>query len=278
MERPEAIQKSEKKERGKNVKLRLIFLRHAHKAEMDPHAGGVISQSNLSEKGKQASQNLGWTAATEENLKAYVSRFERSLETAENFLIGTLEKEDAPAIFSTRVRPALDAPHFSEEFIDVYRAHFSPKPENFDSLSLDEKEKIIEDIEAPAVEYWLERWDEKFDEETESAAEVAERTAYYFSCFDRMSEKLKSGSQVELMNITHKTVTEPFLIACLKPPLPNLKEAEGPLDLLEGWEIIIETDENGKKSHAVKFRGKEYGIDMAKVAALKKSYFEKRKI
>lgn len=276
MEKVELLQSPEKKEQGKNVTLHLNFLRHAHKAQMDPHAAGGISQSNLSKKGIEASRDLGLTSPTEENLKSYVSRFERSLETAENYLLGMLEKKDSPIVFSTRVRSELDAPHFSEKFITEYRSHFIPKPANFELLSPDEQEKIIEDMEAPAVEYWLDLWGKKFDEETESAAEIAERIAYYFSHFDRLVEKLNSGSQVELLNVTHKTTTEPFLRAVLKPSFQSMKEVGGPLNLLEGFEILIQTDKDGNKTCKVLFRDKEYEIDMARVQQLRNAYLKRK--
>jgi broad specificity phosphatase PhoE len=265
----------EKKEKGKNCLLKISFLRHAHKEQMDPHESGVISQSGLSEKGKASSLELGKGKPVEENIKTYVSRMERAQETAENLLLGVDEKEKAPNIKETKIRSQLDAPHFSSGFIEKYRTHFLPKPDNFETLSLDEKEKIIEDMESPAVDYWLEMWDKKFDQETESAKEVAERMAYYFSRFDKMIDKLNSGSKVELLNITHRTTTEPFLKACLKPSINNIQEIGGPLELLEGFEIFISTDSDGKKIYKAILRNKEYEIDLEKVAELKDAYVKK---
>jgi broad specificity phosphatase PhoE len=275
MENIEKIFTPEKREKGKNCLLKISFLRHAHKRQMDPHESGEISQSGLSEKGEMASHELGKNRSVEENLKTYVSRMERAQQTAENLLLGVAERENASNIFKTKIRRQLDAPHFSPTFIKEYRSHFIPKPDNFETLSLDEKEKIIEDMEAPAVDYWLELWDKKFDQETESAKEVAERIAYYFFRFDRMVDRLNSGSKGELLNITHRTTTEPFLMACLKPSFNNLEEIGGPLELLEGFEISISTDSDGKKIYKAILRNKEYEIDLEEVAELKDAYVKK---
>jgi len=276
MEVFEKISIPEKRELGKNCVLKVVFLRHAHKLQFDPHEEGHISWSGLSEKGKVASQELGESMSTEEALKAYVSRLGRTHETAENYILGANEKGQGH-ILKTRTRSQLDAPYFSPEFIKTYRARFKQKPEDYESLSDDEKEIIVEDMEAPAVDYWLDLWDKKFDEETESAKEVAERMAYYFARFDKLVGKLKPGSQVELLNFTHRTMTEPFLVSCLNPSVKDLHELGGPLELLEGFEIVISTDCNGNRNYKVMLRDEEYGIDMNKIQEFKDAYVERTK-
>ncbi len=265
----------EKREKGKNCKLKISFLRHANKADFDPHKSGAISESGLSKKGEVGSQELGRKKPTDKFFKTYASHLSRSQATIDNVLLGMSEGKDDFRKPGERIRSQIDAPHFSPAFIEEYRAHFTPKPDNFEELSDDEKEKIVEEMENPGVEYWIGLWDEKFDEETESAAEIAEKMASYFSHFDELIEKLKDGSEVDILNVTHRTAVEPFLLACLKPPFENIQEMGGPLNLLEGFELLISTDEKGQKEYVVNFRGKEFGIDLKKVAELNRGYKER---
>ena len=262
----------EKKEKGRNCRLKISFLRHANKADFDPHKGGAISESGLSKKGEAGSQELGRKNPTDKFFKTYASHLERSQATIDNVALGMSEGKDDFRKPGKRIRSQIDAPHFSPAFIAEYRAHFTPKPDNFEELSDDEKEKIVEEMENPGVEYWIGLWDKKFDEETESAAEIAEKMASYFSHFDKLIGRLKDGSEVDILNVTHPTAVEPFFLACLKPPFKNIQEMGGPLNLLEDFELLISTDENGQKGYAVNFRGKEFGIDLEKVVELNGSY------
>ncbi|MDP1846012.1 MAG: histidine phosphatase family protein [Candidatus Moranbacteria bacterium] len=268
----------EKFERGRNCALKINFLRHAHKAQFDPHVGGKISQSGLSEKGKLASRELGNNIPSENVSEIHSSEFDRNKETAEGITYGSFEREKKTQIMTTRVKGILNAPHFSSDFIKKeYNPRFNPKPENYDSLDPDEQEKVVEEIEEPAVEYWLSLWDKKYDYETESAEEVAQRVAYYLTEEAKSINEMLSGTEDELIAINHKTVTEPILLACLKPPIKNLNEIGGSLFLLEGWSIDIKTDPEGKKTYKVSARNKEYELDWKKVEELANFYREKQK-
>lgn len=264
---------------GKNCTLRMIFIRHANKAEFDPHAGGKISRSGLSEKGKTYSREYGKQVPAEDIPRIHTSPMDRNTQTAEHITLGSFDRRDSSVSITTEVHQELAAPHFSEDFIKKkYRPRFDPKPENYDSLSPDEQEKIIEAIEEPAVNYWIEMWDKKYDEETESAREVAERIAYYFVKEpDKLIETMRSGEREEiLLGLTHKTATEPFLLYCVDPPAKDLRELGGSLNLLEGWTIEIATDSDGKKSYKILLRDKEYSLDLEKVDELARAYEKKK--
>lgn len=263
------------KEKGRNCTLRIILLRHAHKAQFDPHMEGKISQSGLSEKGKTKSREYGRQIPAEDILKIHTSSFDRNLETAEHISWGSFDRESSPVSITTEVHNELAAPHFSKNFIEKeYRPRFNSKPNNFDFLSLDEQERIVEEIEEPAVDYWISLGDEKYDNETESAQEVAGRVAYYFITEpDKLIEDMQAGEKKEkLLGLTHKTATEPFLIYCIDPPVKNLRELGGSLNLLEGWTIEIKTDNKGKKSYKISIRDKEYNLNIQKINELAEEY------
>lgn len=279
MARLEFVNKSEKsKEFGKNCVLRMTFLRHANKVQFDPHSGGSISQSELSEKGKKRSREYGKQLPAENISAVHTSSFERNLETAENITWGSFDRESSPVPITTEIHNELTAPHFSKNFIDKeYLPRFDNKPENFDSLPSDKQERIIEEIEEPAVNYWIGLRDKKYDQETESASEVVERVAYYFlNEPDKLIEKMRSGEEKEeLLGLTHKTATEPFLLYCIEPPVHDLQELGGSLKLLEGWTIEIKTDNEGKKSYKIFIRDKEYALNIQRVEKLAQKYREK---
>lgn len=268
----------ERESLGRNCALRMTFLRHANKTEFDPHAGGKISQSGLSEKGKTNSREYGRQVSAEDISRIDASSMGRNLETVEHITLGSFDRESSPPPVTTEIYNELAAPHFSKDFIEKeYRPRFDQKPENYDSLPPDEQEKIAEAIEEPAVNYWIGLWDKKYDEETESAREVAERVAYYFlSEPDKLIETMQSGEKEEiLLGITHKTATEPFLLYCKELP-KDLKELGGSLNLMEGWTIEIATDSDGKKSYKIFLRGKEYSLNLERVNELAKAYEEKK--
>jgi|GEM_PF-4123487 broad specificity phosphatase PhoE len=263
---PEHHESRIEKERGANCEVKVIFLRHAHKQEMDSHASGQISDSRLSEKGKRASKKYGKNLSeSKQSIKGYSSEFVRSQETLGKILEGIAEESNNKRVLKSRIKSELNAPHFSPDFIQVYRKHFASKPNNFDVLSKDDQERVVEEIEAPAVQFWLDQWDKKFDDETESAMEVAAKMAWLVTRYAKMTERLKSGTEVELMNVTHKTATEPFIKACVRLP-EGIKV--GQLGLLEDWELDIRTDAGGNKQFKVLFRDNEYDLDWEKVKEL----------
>lgn len=260
---------------GRNCTLRISFLRHANKEKADPHEGGKISQAQLSPKGERASFEKGEVKKSENILaRSYVSEIDRTEKTAERYLAGAGRLTEK---HKTRKRAELNAPHFSPAFIAEYRKHFAEKPTNFEKLSADEQEQVIEDIEDPAVDFWLaEYWNKKFDAETESAKEVAERVAYHFSkidtAFERLLDKAPSDSEADLLDVTHRCTMEPFLKFCLKPEIENFQQIGGSFKLLENFEIFIQTDEQGEKHYKAIFREKEYEVDLEKVMQLKDDY------
>lgn len=254
--------------KDKNCTLKIIFLRHGSKKQIDPHEAGRISHAVLSEKGKIASYKLGKRVPIGKSVKIYFSNFVRSEETAEYLAKGILEHYKSSRLLTSRLRSSLDAPHFSPEFINAYRYLFIPLPDNFAFLDHDTKERVIEESEGPALDFWIEQWSSKYDNETESASEIAQRIAYYVLHFDKMIDKLRSGSDVVLINITHRATIEPFLKYCLRPQIKSFMEVGGPFSLLERCQISIVTDLNHRHYYKFDFRGQRYELDWDKIKEL----------
>lgn len=262
------------KEKGKNLSVIIKFLRHANKEKIQPHEDGKISDTGLSARGKENSRQFGKNISADAKekkliIKQYVSKFGRSEETADELEAGL--NESGVDILETRVAPDLNPPHFSQEFIKEYRAKFKALPDDFKNLPVEEQEKLIEDAESPAVEYWLKLWDKKFDDETESAKEVAERISNCLVWINKMTDRLNSGSNFELINNTHRTVIEPLLVSCLKEQI-DFTEMGGPLNLLEDLDFKINVDTYGNKKYGVYFREKEYEVDWEKISEFAGDY------
>ena len=139
-----------------------------------------------------------------------------------------------------------------------------PKPENYDELSDAEQENYYEDAEIPAAIEWVDAWEQKIDAGSESAEEVAQKLGQWIEKKNRAIERFNAGSAVEMLAATHRTATEPLLVACTGK---SLAELGGPLNLAEQWEFTIKTDEVGAKQYQIKFRNIAYEVDWEAVKA-----------
>ena len=98
--------------------------------------------------------------------------------------------------------------------------------------------------------------------------EAAARFAHLFNKrHERMAEKLISGSELDLFHLTHKSVSEPFLVsgALIRKSdgeiITTLEQIGGSLGTLDGWESSAITDSEGKCQLTVNIRGQEYNVD-----------------
>lgn len=154
-------------------------------------------------------------------------------------------------------------------------------PSNYDELEDDEKQEAFEKAEDKALNWWLELDEEKLDEETPSPQEVATSVAKLVDRYARMSDKLYSGSSVDLLNVSHKGTLEPFLKEVLLRKIKDeegsekivrgfneVEEIGGALRPAESWDLSIKTDESGNKYIKLNFRGQEYDLDMDRLHEL----------
>lgn len=292
---PSKLEQNEPLDYGKNVEVRSIYLRHTQKASGAVGAGSQISQSVISEQGGTDSIALGSDIPNpaKDGYKIGWSNSERTLQTANKLIEGYL-RDDERKRFNPGIKEQLFDNWKSKEFNQLYIGKWEENkkkimldrgydPENYSKLSIDEQTEIAETAEEPVIEEWIDNKNSKLAELC-STEEAAAQLAVLVSRDIKMPTKLKSGSQVDLFRLTHKTITESLLMRIITLPdgrkPQKLKEIGGSLGLNEGYEIDTKIDETGKKTskltmYRVNKSGEhldyvktEYGLDMDELKRL----------
>lgn len=268
-----------KKEFGSNVTIRNSWLRHAQKQSGEVFAAGAtgLTTSAISEKGQRRASEFGKTIKTKTHgAKGFVSTSQRTEQTLEQILEGYAKENPGAPIKNVRVREALTSDQ-PKDFLQLYDQRFSAEkkkvlserglsPEDFTRLTPDEQEDIAERAEEPVIREWLDNLESELAK-LYPPREAAARFAPIFSRHTRIAERLYSGSEVDLIHVTHKSITEPFLVsgALIRASdgkrITKLEELGGSLEVLGKWESDVRTDEEGRVTVSIRIRGDEYRLD-----------------
>ncbi len=267
----------ENEEFGRNVEIEAKFMRHAEKAD----GQDISAVSLLSDRGKEEAYKKGLdTDVKEHGIKTYVSPVGRAIETADAFIAG--QRESGATVHKERTRSELGLLPGSKEFYDdLARITEENFPPNFDKLQGDEKQEAFDKAEDRAVDWWFSFEDKRPDPETASPHEIAVSVARLVDRYIRMADKLRSGTSVDLLNVSHKGTLEPFLREILIRKITDesgneknvtgfdkLEEIGGGMRLTESWSLLIKTNESGDKSIKINFRDHDYDIDIDKLEQL----------
>lgn len=203
-----------------------------------------------------------------------LSDVDRVKDTAEEII----EASKAEDKFQIREKQPLKASSFitgdpeSSEFIkkvDRRTSEAMKVPE-------ENREEKLKKAESKNVREWLSYGDESPDAEVASPKEVAKGLAQRIKTYVEMSDRLKSDSEVELLNVTHEFMVAAFIKYFLKKEDGERSmDGEGVLetlgyriDPLEGVSITITTDRKGQKGISTEINGEEYELDMEKIRNL----------
>lgn len=236
---------------GRNVEIHAIFMRHGEKN----------SNGDLTEEGKKQAAEFGENIEKKDAIKGYSSPVKRAIETVEKVIANA--PHDKKLVTRVRTEIGISAAT-SKQFLEQYRKFEKQGPD-------------------AAAEWHLSFGNNRPDAETPSPHENAAAIACVLNKYINMSDRLYSGSQVDLINGTHQGFPEALLKEILIRQegnqkiigFENLKEIGGALKPTEGMEFFIKTDEKGNKVIKLNFRGESYGLDMEKLTALAEEY-EKR--
>ena len=246
-ERPE--NRPEKKERGRNVTIHVVFLRHGEKGP----------SGELAPEGVRQATEYGEKMIPRDAVKGYSSPIQRVIDTVERVIKSAPHEKK----LKTRVKAELGIPPFSKE-----------SAKRFSELEKDDADA--------AADWYLSFGSDKPDRDTTSPHEVAKTFAYLVQWYGRMAKKLYSKSEVDLINGTHQALP----MALLKEVLirrtddkeivgfDKVEEIGGALKPTEEVEFLIKTDEMGHEDIKVILRGAEYDINMQKMNALAESYLK----
>lgn len=238
------------KETGKDVSINVSVIRHGEKTK----------KGELSFLGSLKAMTNGIRKEIpEQGLKAYVSPFDRTKKTVEAILKGIRLKAKKHKTFKTRVRLELAPPEW----------------EHFDVLAKGCKEAVAKQGQGGLFKYVLSEPLAQKDLEKWTSG-----LAYMIDSYTRMTDKLYSHSNIELMHVTHDIVIGDFLrkVAILKDEkgervnLDNLDAVGGSIKPLEGFNFKIYSDKEGKKDIKILFRHKELGIDKERLQELADKY------
>lgn len=268
---------------GRNVKVVNYWNRHAQKESAEGYNPntGYISSSRISKKGLVDSIQFGRgiEASKQGVLRTYVSNVYRTTETAEGILKGYKEKNPEAITREIVEQERLFNPDiYPNEFWEVYNKKFGENknrlmiekgldPKDFDGLSPDEQANIAEISEEPIIREWLQEGSELsniFD--PADAARDFGRLFYFHNV--RIPGMVYSGTEIDLLHVSHHAVMEPFLVSGVLirekdgKRITKLEDIERSLYLLEGWKSITETGADGKIKLTIELRGEKYNVDM----------------
>lgn len=236
---------------GKDVEIHAIFVRHGEKDK----------EGQLTYQGREQAKAYGRNLGKRKAIKGYSSSVQRVIDTTEEII------EAAPhdKKLKTRIRE-LTNPGFSKKFIEEYMRHYEKSPD-------------------AAADWYFELGKKRFDESNPTTQELAESFAYIVQKDIRMSNRLYSGSKVDLVVGTHQNLPECLLKEVLIRDVDgksvrgfdSVKEIGGLLEYAEQVDFVIKRDSERETHIKVEFRGKEYDVDMKRLNQLANNYARKIK-
>ena len=265
---------------GANVLVRNYWIRHAQKisGEITNTEGNAWSSSSISKHGAKSAKKYGEAiTASKDGAKGYVSSSMRTLQTLEKIFEGYKQTNPDKPIYPARVVKELGS-EAVPEFLTLYNLKFIMHRKkileqrkilesNFAFLTPDEQEEIAELAEEPVMREWLDNPSSELARLLPPQQAAARFARLFSRRHEKLVTKLHSGSEMDLFHVTHKTITEPFLVSGVlvrktdKKRITGLEQLGGSLKILEDWQSIITTDRFGNLNVVVKFRGEEYEID-----------------
>jgi bisphosphoglycerate-dependent phosphoglycerate mutase len=127
------------------------------------------------------------------------------------------------------------------------------------------------------IQYYLDHEDRCKELGITGPQEAAEETAYRIYHEIMMTPRLKSDSEVHLLNVTHGPKLEPFLQRILIMPdgelgFKSVQEIGGSMNPGEGPKFLSSTDNNKKQTVKLELRGQRYQLDLEKLKELADNY------
>ena len=256
---------------GKNVKIHAIFLRHGEK-ETDMTA----ADTGLTERGRRESLEIGRKLDEKDLIKAYSSDTDRTKESAELIVFASPTEKK----MKHRIEKELSFYYDKNGvfFNNLIKAKKEMLGDGFKELQEEEKKEKMEKYENWATDYYLSFSEQRPDESTMSPVETAAIMAKRVETYIKMADRLRSNSDIQMINDTHDLNLAAFLKEALVRDVngqkirgfKSIEEIGGSLAFNEGFEIIVENDEEGKKNIKFVFRGRQYELDFQRLNELSK--------
>lgn len=268
MEKFEPRNVQEKMDKGENVKIRAIFVRHGEKEHDSENP-----ETGLTLDGEWGARELGQGLGKKDMIKSYASDTNRTWDAAKYIT------EQSPTLKkgNQRLKKQL-AFHYDRhgEFLKNVLKIKNDILKEKDGLSKEKFNELLHEATTKQIDYYLSFGNNRPDTKTYSPKETAADMARLLDEHVKMSKKLKSGSEIDIINVTHDFNLAAFLKEILVREeggkkvigFDSIEEIGGGLDFNEGFEVLIETDKDKNKKIKLLFRKKEYEIDEAKFKEL----------
>lgn len=267
-----ASENAAEREKGKNVKIALMFIRHGErttKGELTDYGRDMtrarvseVQQDGFLQEEFDVVKPMGSPAGPKKRIahpgakenerpSAQAMDMGRSVETAHIFG-AELAKKQGYRLLRTRNNPALSYETKKNPMpynhTEIYN---SLLPENFNELSDEEKAKAAKQAQIGAVNHLMEL---DTPEAKAYKQEVAGAYAYTILHNAGMTKKLNSGSKVFIPEGVHSPMVEVFLQKALIRKnkegqeitgFKDIEEIGGEFDPSEGFLVNVETDDKG---------------------------------
>jgi broad specificity phosphatase PhoE len=277
----------ERPERGTDVIIKVVLIRHGEK---------VITQKTvttaLTEEGKEQARRFG-DSRKGQYLKAYYSPTDRTEETArliteasqtDNTGVPRKREDDLSFGFKKGGEFIRKVQQFRKDALVPEAEGLSPeeieqKINQLKEESLEEFNKRLKKGADQHTEYYLKFGSKKPEEETGSPVEIASRLSKLLLHYIELSKRLYSGSEIDLINVTHDVNVATFIVMVLRESLGqedlSIGELGGSIEYTEECEVIIHRENDIEYSLKLMFRGKEYDISEDILKKLADAEYEK---
>ncbi len=262
---------SERKEKGRNVELHILFLRHGEK-----EYAIETPDTDLTEEGRKMSRDVGATREKRTAVKGYASDTLRTKGTAEGVVAATPTGKKMAQRQSDLLTFHYEPNGEVVRRMLEIRAAIAGSKEEFTTLSPDEQRDRMRRVGVAQADYYLAYGDQRPEPNTYSPVETAAQTAMLIARYTRMGTHMDAGSSVEFVNATHDVNLAAFLKEVLVRDVDGMRvrgftsieEIGGPMDYTDHFDVVVKLDEDGKPSMKLSFRGSEYAIDEERLREL----------
>lgn len=244
-------------EKGRNVKVSAIFERHGEKAKSE-----TTAETQLTETGKAEGAKFGKKLPKRSVVKGYSSDTERTIATA------NLAVENSPTeVKKPRIKIDRDLGFYYDKEGEFFK----------DVRNAAEGASDLTEYRNLQADYYLKFGDKRPNPRTVSPVELAALMAKKVNTYISMADRLDSGSDVQLLNVTHdfniaSFLKEVMVLARKEDDEPvkfeKIEKIGGGIGYNESFEVLTETDAQGNKTIKLIFRGKEYELDTKRLAEL----------
>jgi len=245
----------QKIEYGKNILQRDFYYRH----------GDKTPEGELSLEGFKQAEDIGKVMeTTEKGPKPYGSEIKRAQDFTETIRRATESSKE----YKTRTKKELGFSGLSKEFLAQW------------------KQIAKEQGDDAVIKWYFAFGKNRPDANTISPYEMACRTAKNIFTHNKMAERYRAGSKVDMVNGSHSPTLDVFIATALEEQIEKnpinpegkdlIEKMGGKFKTAEGFEVNTIIDGEGKKSLILKFRGKEFPLDENKLEEMVED-FEKTK-